>query len=79
MKYAISFLIQVRGMVKKLIVAQKWAEGIRNCLSKVENWSCHCSFERVQMDYVNELLDFDPLPCNEPGHLKLKVIMICEL
>uniref|UniRef100_A0A2C9WI55 [Histone H3]-trimethyl-L-lysine(4) demethylase n=1 Tax=Manihot esculenta TaxID=3983 RepID=A0A2C9WI55_MANES len=63
----------VRGMVKKLIVAQKWAEGIRNCLSKVENWSCHCSFERVQMDYVNELLDFDPLPCNEPGHLKLKI------
>ncbi|KAJ9173612.1 hypothetical protein P3X46_016729 [Hevea brasiliensis] len=62
----------VRDMAKKLIVAQKWAEGIRDCLSKVENWSCHCSFERVHMDYINELLDFDPVPCNEPGHLKLK-------
>ncbi|XP_048230426.1 lysine-specific demethylase 5B isoform X3 [Ricinus communis] len=64
----------VRKMAKNLITAQKWAEGIRECLSNVENWSCNCScdFKRVQMECINELLKFDPVPCNEPGYLKLQ-------
>ncbi|CAK9141883.1 unnamed protein product [Ilex paraguariensis] len=64
----------VRDMAKNLIEAKKWAEDIRDCLSKVELWKCDSSddVEKVQMEHVNNLLSFDPLPCNEPGHLKLK-------
>lgn len=65
-------------MVKKLIEAHKWAEGIRDCLSKVENWSRHCGgdLEKIHFEYVNELLSINPVPCNEARHLKLKVIMV---
>ncbi|XP_059443642.1 lysine-specific demethylase JMJ17 isoform X3 [Corylus avellana] len=64
----------VRDMVKNLIEAQKWAEGIRDCLAKVENWSRHCGgdLEKIHFEYVNELLSINPVPCNEPRHLKLK-------
>lgn len=63
-------------MVKHLIIAKNWAGGIRDCLSKVENWSSHrsCDLERVPLENISELLNFDPMPCNEPGHLILKVI-----
>ncbi|KAJ4712113.1 Transcription factor jumonji (JmjC) domain protein [Melia azedarach] len=72
--WAGSELDQVRDMMKKLIEAQRWAEGIRDCLYKVENWSYHpgCDMEKVRLEYVNELLGFDPVPCNEPEHIKLK-------
>ncbi|KAF8412259.1 hypothetical protein HHK36_000220 [Tetracentron sinense] len=65
----------VRDMVKKLIEAQKWAEDIRDCLSKVETWLLHCdhNVEKVPFIDIDNLLNFNPLPCNEPGHLKLKV------
>ncbi|KAE8055327.1 hypothetical protein FH972_012174 [Carpinus fangiana] len=64
----------VRGMVKNLIEAQKWAEGIRDCLAKVENWSRHCGgdLEKIHFEYVSGLLSINPVPCNEPRHLKLK-------
>ncbi|XP_021895289.1 lysine-specific demethylase 5D-like [Carica papaya] len=63
----------VRHVVKNLTEAKKWAAGIRNCISKVENWSCNsCDSEKVSLEYVNELLMWDPVPCNEPLHLKLK-------
>ncbi|KAH9719676.1 transcription factor jumonji (JmjC) domain-containing protein [Citrus sinensis] len=64
----------VRDMVNKLIEARRWAEGIRDCLHKAENWSSlpGSDSEKVHLDCVNELLGFDPLPCNEPGHLILK-------
>ncbi|KAL9434409.1 hypothetical protein AB3S75_029115 [Citrus x aurantiifolia] len=64
----------VRDMVNKLIEARRWAEGIRDCLHKAENWSSlpGSDSEKVRLDCVNELLGFDPLPCNEPGHLILK-------
>ncbi|XP_065858280.1 lysine-specific demethylase JMJ17 isoform X2 [Euphorbia lathyris] len=64
----------VREKVKILIVAQKWAEGVRDCASKVKNWSSHssCGFKRVDMEHITALLNFDPVPCNEPGYLKLK-------
>ncbi|KAM7531266.1 hypothetical protein LguiB_034676 [Lonicera macranthoides] len=65
----------VRDMVKNLIEAQNWAEGVRDCVAKVELWSCNPNheIEKVQMKYVNKLLSYNPAPCNEPGHLKLKV------
>lgn len=65
-------------MVNKLIEARRWAEGIRDCLHKAENWSSlpGSDSEKVHLDCVNELLGFDPLPCNEPGHLILQVVML---
>ncbi|XP_028088427.1 lysine-specific demethylase 5A isoform X1 [Camellia sinensis] len=64
----------VRDVTKNLVDAQNWAKGVRECLSKVEKWSCHCSCdtEKVQWEHVDNLLGFDPVPCNEPALLKLK-------
>ncbi|BBH03352.1 transcription factor jumonji domain-containing protein [Prunus dulcis] len=64
----------VREMEKNLIRSQKWAEGVRDCLSKIETWSSHCGngIERAHLEYINELLSFDAVPCYEPGHLNLK-------
>ncbi|CAL9030117.1 unnamed protein product [Prunus brigantina] len=64
----------VREMAKNLIRSQKWAEGVRDCLSKIETWSSHCGngIERAHLEYINELLSFDAVPCYEPGHLNLK-------
>ncbi|XP_042755889.1 lysine-specific demethylase JMJ17 isoform X2 [Lactuca sativa] len=64
----------VRELAKNLAEAQNWAEGVRDCLSKIELWTRRddCKVERVKMEYVSSLLDVSPVPCNEPGHLKLK-------
>lgn len=55
--------------------AQNWAEGVRDCLLKIELWASHhnCEMERVKMEDVTSWLNVSPVPCNEPGHLKLKV------
>ncbi|XP_077241841.1 transcription factor jumonji (jmjC) domain-containing protein [Tasmannia lanceolata] len=65
----------VRQMINNLKKAQKWAVDVRNCLSKVDTWLCHPdnNIEKVTLGYIQELLSFDPLPCNEPAHSKLKV------
>ncbi|KAK4260587.1 hypothetical protein QN277_003682 [Acacia crassicarpa] len=64
----------VRDMVKNLIEAQKWAEGIRGCLRKIEAWLCDqdSSMEKVHLEFVDELLKFNSAPCNEPAYHKLK-------
>ncbi|GMH09395.1 hypothetical protein Nepgr_011236 [Nepenthes gracilis] len=64
----------VRDMVKNLVDAKDWAESIRDCLSKIENWSYHDvpNEEKVHLDHIDNLLRFDPVPCNEPVQLKLK-------
>lgn len=62
-------------MVKKLKEAQNWADELRECLSKIENWSrriCNDE-EKVCLERVNNLLNFNHVPCNEPGLHKLKV------
>ncbi|GAV57946.1 PHD domain-containing protein/ARID domain-containing protein/JmjC domain-containing protein/JmjN domain-containing protein/zf-C5HC2 domain-containing protein/PLU-1 domain-containing protein [Cephalotus follicularis] len=61
----------VRDVTKNLIEAQNWAKGIKECLLKVE---CHLShdLEKVHLEYVDKFLSVDRVPCNEPGHLKLK-------
>lgn len=67
--------MQVRVMAKNLVDAQNWAEGIKDCLCKIEYWSSNHSpnLERVDLEHINNLLNLNPLPCVEPGHLKLKV------
>lgn len=62
-------------MKKKLIQAQKCAESVRDCVSKIENWLCHRSggSEKVHIEYIDELLCTNPVSCNEPGYHKLKV------
>ncbi|XVF51494.1 hypothetical protein PTKIN_Ptkin04bG0189600 [Pterospermum kingtungense] len=62
----------VRNVVKNLTEARKWAQGIRDSLSKIENWSPACGFEKVPLKRVKKLLSFDPVPCNDPECLKLK-------
>lgn len=63
-------------MAKNLVEARKWAQRVRKCVSKGEKWSLHHrdGLEKVHLEYVNELLSIDPMPCNEPGHAKLKVV-----
>ncbi|KAJ4850539.1 hypothetical protein Tsubulata_036378 [Turnera subulata] len=64
----------VRNVVKNLIVAQNWVDGIAGCLCKIKQWSGRgCDLERkVHIVDINELLNLYPVPCNEAGHLKLK-------
>ncbi|XP_047341100.1 lysine-specific demethylase 5B [Impatiens glandulifera] len=64
----------VRQMVEKLVAAQSWADGIKHALSKVGKWTINHSQDKdkVQFDHVNNLLSFDPVPCNQPAYLKLK-------
>ncbi|XP_073220782.1 lysine-specific demethylase JMJ17 isoform X2 [Cicer arietinum] len=64
----------VRDMVTNLTEAQKWAEGIKECGTKVELWLCHqdSSLKKIHLEYVDELLRFNPVPCNEPHYHKLK-------
>lgn len=62
-------------MTKSLIEAKKWALDVKSCLCEIETWLHHRenNIEKVTLGYVENLLSFNPLPCNEPGHLKLKV------
>ncbi|CAL1375354.1 unnamed protein product [Linum trigynum] len=64
----------VREVVQKVIVAKEWAEGIKDCLHKIQNWTSDKlnDLERVHMEHVNELLSHDPVPCDEPGRHKLQ-------
>lgn len=70
----------MRAVAKNLIEAQNWAEGIKYCLCKIESWSCNRShnLEKVDLEHVNNFLNLNPLPCIEPGHLKLKVNCSCS-
>jgi histone demethylase JARID1 len=63
-------------MVESLTEAQKWAEGVKDCVTKIESWLNHqdLSLKKVHLEYVDELLRFDPVPCNEPHYHKLKVL-----
>lgn len=62
-------------MHTNLIQARNWAKSVRNCVSKLKTWSNkpRSDSERVQMDLVNELLNFSTPPCTEPRHVQLKV------
>lgn len=63
-------------MVKSLTEAQQWAEGIKDCVTKIELRLKHqdSSLKKIHIEYVNELLRFNPVPCNEPHYHKLKVL-----
>ncbi|CAN4077732.1 unnamed protein product [Withania somnifera] len=64
----------VRDLVKKLIDAQNWAQNVRDCLSKVESWMSNRNSDvvKVQMEFLDNMLSLNPVPCNEPAHLRLK-------
>ncbi|XP_027915357.1 lysine-specific demethylase rbr-2 isoform X3 [Vigna unguiculata] len=72
--WAGSEMDSVRDMVRNLLQAQEWAEGIRDCVTKIEIWLCHrdSSVKKVHLESVDELLKFSPAPCNEPCYHKLK-------
>ncbi|KAG4936622.1 hypothetical protein JHK85_051541 [Glycine max] len=72
--WASSEMDSFRDMVKNLIEAQKWAEGIRGCVTKIELWLCHrdSNDKKVNLEFIDELLKFTPAPCNEPLYHKLK-------
>lgn len=65
----------VRDMTKNLVDAKKWALDVRDYLCKVETWLDHrnSDTEKVAFRDLEKLLSYNHLPCNEPGHLKLKV------
>ncbi|KAL2936476.1 Lysine-specific demethylase 5B [Bienertia sinuspersici] len=64
----------VRDVMRNLVQAKDWAERIRKSLSAVERWSENggTDVDKVHLEHINNLLKHDPVPCNEPGHLKLK-------
>lgn len=67
--------MQVRDVANDLVKAKKWSANVRNCLYKVDA-SVHLrngDIEKVSLNDVENLLTFDPPPCNESGYLRLKV------
>ncbi|XP_042483738.1 uncharacterized protein LOC122064092 isoform X4 [Macadamia integrifolia] len=63
----------VRDMAINLVKAQKWAEKVKDCLSKIKTWSGDSNNNvKVSLGDVETLLKVNPVPCNEPDHLKLK-------
>ncbi|XP_043709984.1 lysine-specific demethylase 5A isoform X3 [Telopea speciosissima] len=63
----------VRDMAMNLVKAQKWAEKVQDCLSKIETWSGDSNNNiKVSLRDVETLLKVNPVPCNEPNHPKLK-------
>lgn len=64
----------VRDMANKMVEAQKWSKDVRDCLSKLKNCLDFPNnlTEKVSLCELEELLSFDPLPCYEPGYIKLK-------
>ncbi|OMO58640.1 hypothetical protein COLO4_34455 [Corchorus olitorius] len=70
--WAGSEMDSVRNVVKNLTRARKWAQGIRECISKIKTWSPGGGFEKVPLKLVNKLLSVDSMPCDEPGYLELK-------
>ncbi|MCL7046048.1 hypothetical protein MKW94_025577, partial [Papaver nudicaule] len=65
----------VRGLANSLVEAKKWALEVKSCLCKVKSWLQHRvnNTQKVTLGYVENLLSINPVPCNEPGHLQLKV------
>ncbi|XP_020571581.1 lysine-specific demethylase 5B [Phalaenopsis equestris] len=64
----------VRHVFSKLIDAQKWALSVKDCLFRLE--SCFSlrsdKVDKVSLNQIEEILSIDPIPCCEPGFLKLK-------
>ena len=66
--------------MKNLVKARKWAEGVRQCVSKCKKWSHQkrAGVEKVHFDCINELLSSNAIPCNEPRLIILKVVAFLE-
>ncbi|VFQ70792.1 unnamed protein product [Cuscuta campestris] len=64
----------VREMANKLVEYQNWAQKVRDCISRLEAWSCKGDHDsgKVQMELVDHLLSISPAHCVDPAYLKLK-------
>ncbi|KAK8945425.1 putative lysine-specific demethylase ELF6 [Platanthera guangdongensis] len=65
---------KVRNVATKLIDAQKWAVSVKDCLLRADTFSCseNDDIEKISLNQIEELLSIHPVPCYEPGLLKLK-------
>jgi histone demethylase JARID1 len=52
--------------------AKIWAEAVSDCLSKVEG-EVNDDSMKVHLEFIDELLRVNPVPCFNSGYLKLKV------
>ncbi|KAI0500585.1 hypothetical protein KFK09_018799 [Dendrobium nobile] len=64
----------VRHVSSKLIDAQKWALSVKDYLFRVESSSLsrNDNVGKISLNQIDEVLSIDPIPCCEPGLLKLK-------
>lgn len=69
----------MRQLVRELTEARNWAEGINDCVSRIERWSRgdHISTVKVDARVVEKLLNESLSRCNEPGYKILKVKYCC--
>lgn len=58
--------------------AKIWAEAVSDCLSKVEGEANNDSM-KVHLEFIDELVRVNPVPCFQSGYLKLKVSHTCHI
>jgi histone demethylase JARID1 len=69
--WAGSEMDRVRDVTKSLNKAKIWAEAVSDCLSKVEG-EVNDDSMKVHLEFIDELLRVNPVPCFNSGYLKLK-------
>ncbi|CAE5962301.1 unnamed protein product [Arabidopsis arenosa] len=69
--WAGSEMDRVRDVTKSLNKAKIWAEAVSDCLSKVEGEANDDSM-KVHLEFIDELVRVNPVPCFQSGYLKLK-------
>ncbi|CAL9237595.1 unnamed protein product [Arabidopsis halleri] len=69
--WAGSEMDRVRDVTKSLNKAKIWAEAVSDCLSKVEGEANNDSM-KVHLEFIDELVRVNPVPCFQSGYLKLK-------
>lgn len=65
----------MRQLAQKLVESRNVADGINNCVSRIERWSLgdHIGVVKVDAIVLEKLLNDNPSRCNEPGYKYLKV------
>ncbi|XP_010418373.1 PREDICTED: lysine-specific demethylase 5A-like isoform X1 [Camelina sativa] len=69
--WAGSEMDRVRDVTKSLIKAKIWAEAVSDCFGKVEGEANNDSM-KVHLEFIDELVRVNPVPCFHSGYLKLK-------
>ncbi|XP_057817430.2 lysine-specific demethylase JMJ17 isoform X1 [Cryptomeria japonica] len=67
----------VRSMEVDLRMAQKWSQDLRDCLSTIKSWmdKKDKTSSKVPLSFAQVLIGINPVPCIEPGFLKLKAMV----